>query len=185
MINLVYSSTILSDSLLNTADYCYRIGSRVGNNIYINLSKKNVKHVFENYVNQWIAENKTYGQNLVILDSCVPYENWRNINKEKVEKYSIIDSSIMCDVFRSSQYLQEVVEKKNRQSVYYVKSPELDSIDLKKILENTFFSSNCTFISPKFDYIISDNNKFFNHALEIENYLLQQVEKQLTQKQLI
>lgn len=127
--NFINFIHIVDLSLLNFIDYSdvidnsYQINEQ--GQLYLNLNA-NTRKVLAGFIINNINDNIQYGKQNIIINTCKPMQNWRQIQRNKAVrsyKYKFIDESVCVDEIKLNQYLD---------TIYF----KLPSLNLNKISEN-------------------------------------------------
>lgn len=121
--NFINFIRIVDLSILNFIDYLDVIDNSFTFNEYgqmvINLNAKGKKLLTEFIINN-INDNLQYGKVNVIINTCKPMQNWRQIARNKAirsYKYKFMDESIQIDEIKFNQFLDSIYKKLEKISI--------------------------------------------------------------------
>ena len=206
--NFINFIRIVDISLLNFIDYSDLIqDSYIINEqgkLCFNLNAKN-KKIITGFIINNINDAIQYGKQNIIVDTCTPMQNWRQVERTKAVrsyKYCVGDESIYIDEIKLNQFLNKLFKRlpilntkllkdysienfKVRSIQNRIKCIEFDELDVHDaftILGR--FLSNIgilTFDSLTYN-IIRDGNYVYEHNSSFPDNILQNVRLQLLQK---
>ena len=216
--NFIDYSKIIDLSILNLLDYsdfienaCYY--QENDDRLIVNLNPKN-KKMLEGFIINNINNELSYGKTNIILNSCHPNKNWRNItNKTNINRFNIIDDSIYIsdidlnafskDLFNRLPSITATLIKKSGygnvditsshvsimfgKKIKFLEFENLDIIDAYQVL-NVLLSQFGDLTMSNFNYnnnIIKDGNCDFNHNSEISQDIIDNVRIKLIEKEII
>ena len=160
--NIINFVQIVDLSLLNFLDYAYVNESQLYENadgkLVVNLDNEN-KKVLEAYIINNINDNIQYGKNNLIVNTCQPMQNWRQVERNhalKRCKYKIVDDSVYVDeiklnqladkIFRRLPKLTEHAIKKTFNALEYTNADELREKSVSDLIKRLYMSNNINFI---------------------------------------
>ena len=130
--NFINFIHIVDLSLLNFIDYSdviedsYQINEQ--GQLILNLNA-NTRKILAGFIINNINDNIQYGKTNIIINTCKPMQNWRQIQRTKAirsYKYKIIDESIYIDEIKLNQYLDTI----------YFKLPSLNLNNIPDVISN-------------------------------------------------
>ena len=173
MINIVDYVQLCSESLLCVIDnehYCTDTSY-----IYLDFGNKKVKQLFRYYIQSQLKAKYYYGQYNMVINSCFPKDNWRQIDNLK---YIVTDESIKIDICKFEQYtewcfrdLQQCVKEFS-----FLQHKEVDFVDTVYIIQKVY---GHTPTKRKMFSILDDGNNIVDHTIDIPRYIFQTVENSL------
>jgi hypothetical protein len=215
--NFINYLKIIDLSLLNIFDYLDfddPDSSLVltDNKIVLNLNAKS-KKLLEGFIINNINDALYYGKTNILINTCSPYNNWRNSlnnNKNKNEKCILIDESIYVDEVYLNQFINEIFKKlptlnaaftqksfnnqfisttfvniSSQKNVKYLNFSEIDIYDSYSIL-NSILSNFGNILMDELKYnIIKDGNIEFRHNTNCESYIVDIVKNQLINQNIL
>lgn len=205
--NFINYLKIIDLSLLNVFDYL-DINDQDSSlilsdeRIVLNLNSK-TKKLLEGFIINNINDSLYYGKTNILINTCSPYNNWRNqSNKIKLEKCILIDESLYVDEILFNQFINELFKRlpnlnakyssksytgfissyiniSSQKNVKYLNFNEIDIYDSYSIL-NSILSNFGIITSDELKYnIIKDGNIEFRHNTSCDSYIIDQVKNQL------
>jgi len=127
---------IVDLSLLNFLDYSdineYNLYENNDGKFVVNLNMK-TKKILEAFIINNINDNIQYGKNNIIINTCQPMQNWRQIERDhaiKSCKYKTVDSSVYIDEIKLNQNIDN----------FFKRLPKIT----EKYISNTFSSLDDT-----------------------------------------
>lgn len=215
--NFINYLKIIDLSLLNIFDYLDindQDSSLVltDDKIILNLNSKS-KKLLEGFIINNINDALYYGKTNILINTCSPYNNWRNsleVKKNKKEKCILIDDSIYVDEVYLNQFINEIFKKlptlnaaftsrsyksqfisttyiniSSQKNVKYLNFEEIDIYDSFSIL-NSILSNFGTILMDDSKYnIIKDGNVEFRHNTSCESYIIDIVKNQLINQNIL
>jgi len=215
--NFIDYVKIIDISILNLLDYsdflentCYY--HEDSDKIIINLNSKN-KKLLEGFIINNINNEVVYGKTNIILNSCDPNKNWRNLDKKPNKKrYIFIDDSIYIDEIKLNDFSDDLFKKIHSINATLIKkiqhrtdltSSHISILFGKKIkfleFENLDITDTYTILNVLLspfggltinglnynNNILKDGNYIFNHSSEISQDIVDNVRIKLIEKEII
>lgn len=215
--NIINYLKIVDLSLLNIFDYLDLGGNSsdivlVDDKMVLNLNSK-TKKLLEGFIINNINNSIYYGRTNILVNSCEPYNNWRNsIEKieKKIGKCLIFDESLYIDELKLNSFLNDLFKRlpninaklitkcyhktfssyvnvSSRGTIKYLNFKNIDIYDTYSILENILSNFGIITIDD-FNYnIIYDGNSKFKHnrKLKYDSSIIDMVKVQLIEQGII
>ena len=206
--NFINFIRIVDISLLNFIDYSDLIqDSYIINEqgkLCFNLNAKN-KKIITGFIINNINDAIQYGKQNIIVDTCTPMQNWRQVERTKAVrsyKYCVGDESIYIDEIKLNQFLNKLFKRLPTLNTKLLKDSSIENFKVRSIqnrikciefdeldVHDAFtilgrFLSNIgilTFDSLTYN-IIRDGNYVYEHNSSFPDNILQNVRLQLLQK---
>lgn len=204
--NIINFLKIIDISLLNLFDYIdFENKSLITNDKFIINFDNKIKNIFESLLIGNINNNINYGKINIIVNTCNPKENWRNLEQNinnNSFKYIITDKTVHVDQLRFNVFLDNFFkknEKLNLNNNFYNNSKKLqisknikfmsfESIDVYDIfiIIDSILSNFGIVNKDNFNYnIINDGNHVFLHGSSFVDNLVDKVRLSLINKGVI
>lgn len=210
--NLINYLKIVDLSLLNILDYIEINEStslvEKDDKLILNLNATS-KKLLEGFIINNINNETYYGKRNILINSCKPVNNWRNIDKKvKSPRIVLNDESIYIDeiklnnladsIFKKLPTLTAVFSKKTsfkevsniqvsiQKELKLIEFEELDLSDSYVLLNRILSSFGVVNRDSSAYNLINDgNNVYFHNVSEISDGLYQKVQYELMQKGII
>ena len=148
------------------------------------------KRLPESLVVDKINDMAYYGAVNIVVDTCIPRDNWRKIeqivNTEDSFKYEIADDSISVDVLKMNQFFNALFSKleKKMLKLKFIKFKMLDQKDAVHMMSNELSRIGSIIQSEErhFSNLIQDGNHVYLHQGGIRRELFEDSRLQLVNK---
>jgi len=180
MINIIDYTNLCSSALLDSIDNIY---DHFKEELIIDLSSKKHKEIFNFYLYSQLKAKRQFGMFNVVINSCHPNDNWRNIEKTINNKYNILDTSIIVDVTLMETFYNKCYKEIQKEDFIFIQHNETDLTDVITCIDRIIGSQYL--LNRNIFYIINDNNNMFCHDEYIEKYIHQEIENILKDNGLI
>ena len=187
--NIINYIDICSNALLAIIDNDECIIEKIDDkdNIYID---NNFKKIFYFYIKTFINDKFSYGKQNIIINSCKPYENFRQIendNKITLPKYNLTDKQYFnIDLQCLEGYLDKVWDKLKNDDMLgkfiFLSNNRVDIVDMINIMRQyiSYLSiDKCHY------FMLEDTNNEYLHYNNIDKDILLEVETELRRKEII
>lgn len=182
------------------------------NDKYVLNFNATCKKLLEGFVVNNINDSTYLNNRNILINTCSPYNNWRSINRDKLNKsrISLADDSIYIDEIKLNQFIDALFKRLptlnatlNKKILYqkeitktsvsiqknieFIEIKDIDQFDLYSILEKIFASFGGTVNRDcGFKYnIIKDNNVGILREEQVRDELFEEVRLTLIQKGII
>ena len=169
------------------------------------------RRLLEGFVINNINDSTYYGKTNILVYSCKPDANWRNEEKLKSNRISIIDNSVLIDELKLNSFINTMFKKipsmnatlskidswtswkgkvtkikvSLQKNVKFIMLDETDMIDSYFILDKILSSFGIVNKDDLKYNIIKDVNSCFSHECKVEDRLLEKVRSELIEKGVI
>lgn len=215
--NVINYLKIVDLSLLNIFDYLdFGANSNdivlINDKMVLNLNNR-TKKLLEGFIINNINNSIYYGRTNILVNSCEPYNNWRNSVEKlesKVGKCLILDESLYVDELKLNTFLNNLFKRlpninaklltkcfhktfasyvniSSKGSIKYLDFKNIDIFDTYSILEEILSNFGILTIDDfKYNIIYDGNTKFcHSYHLKYDSSIIDMVKVQLIEQGII
>ena len=156
--------------------------------LYLELNPTN-KEILEFNILSNIKASYSYGYKNIIVNTCRPYDNWRQHKvgkKVKAVKYSLNDDMLCIDKQKLEYFLDSIWKKLNKKlktNYILISNNKIDILDLCEIIKQCVGVEIIS--SYPYYHVLKDSNNEYVHCGNIPQYIINEVETSLRKNKLI
>ncbi len=168
---------------LDSIDHLHVVDSKFVVDLNSPKSRNKLMQLFE----QEIKNIHQFGKINIYINTCYVSKNWRNEKTITSPKYELTDLSLMVNVNKMESIFDNAWNMFVKRDLHTFQYTEIDSMDLKSIINHFIGANYITPYNPSYDLIQDGNKNLQQHSLnlQIPDYLYLEVEIGLRGKQLI
>ena len=189
-VNLANYINICSNAVLSAVDN-ETVELKDVDGIYHITVNKQLKEVLYFNIKSLCKGYYQFGANNIIINSCIPCNNWRTTCEENIEnisnyKYVLTHSEVF---YINEQPFHEMLESiwkalwKDLHKFIFLDHPKLDCFDLNMIIHKKI-TDNIT-VHPNNYYFLTDPNNEFLHDDDVPRWIQTDIEIEMRKNKLI
>lgn len=186
MFKIINYVEVCSNSLLATFDSVNQKYDANGK-LYLDLDRS-AREILEFHIKSNLKNERHFGYKNIILNTCRPYNNWRQHERGSVIKackYAFSDETVTADKQKLEHFLDKLWNQFETEFKEFtlLSSSELDLQDLQTAVEKNI-GIDCLSVPPYY-YILKDSNIEYEHKELLPAHIINEVETKLRRNKLI